>query len=159
MTRAAAPICSAEASCTASGSFRRYCTRNCAARLATAADPQCASCHDRIDPLGIPLEGFDALGHARDAYRDATPVSTASELASGAPVDGLLDLASALREDPTVRRCIVERFAAWAIERPITSDDTCLIDTLAGDPSTPISLHDLARAIANQPALSAVVAP
>ncbi len=123
------------------------------------ADPLCASCHDRIDPLGIPLEGFDALGHARDAYRDGTPVSTASELASGAPVDGLLDLASALREDPTVRRCIVERFAAWAIERPITSDDTCLIDTLAGDPSTPISLHDLARAIANQPALSTVVAP
>lgn len=123
------------------------------------ADPFCASCHDSIDPLGIPMEGFDALGHARSAYRDGTPVSAASELASGAPVDGLLDLSAALREDPDVRRCIVQRFAAWAVERSITPDDTCLIDTLAGDPSKPVSLHDLARAIANQPALSTVVAP
>ena len=36
--------------------------------------PQCASCHLRIDPLGFPLERFDAVGRARDAYADGKPV-------------------------------------------------------------------------------------
>ena len=28
----------------------------------------CANCHLRIDPLGFPLEGFDAVGRSRDTY-------------------------------------------------------------------------------------------
>ncbi len=28
----------------------------------------CAACHLRIDPLGFPLEGFDAVGRLRDRY-------------------------------------------------------------------------------------------
>ncbi len=30
------------------------------------ADPGCASCHDKIDPLGIALENFDPIGRWRD---------------------------------------------------------------------------------------------
>ena len=33
------------------------------------ADPTCATCHDRIDPIGFALENFDELGRWRD--RDA----------------------------------------------------------------------------------------
>ena len=32
-------------------------------------DAQCASCHLRIDPLGFPLEGFDAVGRKRKSLR------------------------------------------------------------------------------------------
>lgn len=34
---------------------------------------RCSSCHDRIDPLGIALEGFDVIGGYRDHYRSLDP--------------------------------------------------------------------------------------
>ena len=40
----------------------------------TSATRKCASCHLRIDPLGFPLEGFDAVGRTRTAYADGKPV-------------------------------------------------------------------------------------
>ena len=42
-------------------------------------DAKCASCHLRIDPLGFPLEGFDAVGRTRTAYNDGKPVDTTGE--------------------------------------------------------------------------------
>ena len=35
---------------------------------AHSADPSCARCHDRIDPLGMVLENFDPVGRWRDNY-------------------------------------------------------------------------------------------
>ena len=34
------------------------------------ADPNCASCHSRMDPLGFALENFDAIGGYRDKDGD-----------------------------------------------------------------------------------------
>src|SRR5689334_11713012 len=34
----------------------------------------CAACHLRIDPLGFPLEAFDAVGRTRSAYSDGKAV-------------------------------------------------------------------------------------
>ena len=35
------------------------------------ADPACASCHSRMDPPGLALEAFDAIGGLRERYRVA----------------------------------------------------------------------------------------
>ena len=43
-------------------------------------DATCASCHLRIDPLGFPLEGFDAVGRERQTYADGKPVDVTGEL-------------------------------------------------------------------------------
>ena len=36
----------------------------------------CANCHLRIDPLGFPLEGYDAVGRSRTTYADGKPSTT-----------------------------------------------------------------------------------
>ena len=52
------------------------------------ANPACASCHTKMDPIGFALEHFDAVGRWRDD--DAgKPIDTASELPDGSVVDGL----------------------------------------------------------------------
>src|SRR4030095_1862723 len=44
--------------------------------------PLCSSCHDRIDPLGLALENFNALGLWREKERDM-PIDVAGELITG----------------------------------------------------------------------------
>ena len=56
-------------------------------------DAKCAACHLRIDPLGFPLEGFDAVGRARTAYNDGKPVDITGEFRDKTTIvgaDGLL---------------------------------------------------------------------
>ncbi len=63
------------------------------------ADPVCASCHARMDPIGFALENFDAVGSWRD--EDAgKPIEALSELPDGAVVDGLPGLKALLLENP-----------------------------------------------------------
>jgi hypothetical protein len=51
------------------------------------ANPVCASCHARMDPIGFALEHFDAVGRWRD--EDAgKPIDAKSELTDGRIVDG-----------------------------------------------------------------------
>jgi hypothetical protein len=51
------------------------------------ADPVCASCHAKMDPIGFALEHFDAVGRWRDEDAGA-PIATASELPDGTLLDG-----------------------------------------------------------------------
>ena len=32
-------------------------------------DPNCASCHNKMDPFGLAMEGFDVLGRYRETYQ------------------------------------------------------------------------------------------
>ncbi|GIT38146.1 MAG: hypothetical protein Ct9H300mP7_0670 [Verrucomicrobiota bacterium] len=36
---------------------------------AHATDPNCVSCHSKIDPLGLAFENFDAIGRWRETER------------------------------------------------------------------------------------------
>jgi len=63
------------------------------------ADPACANCHARMDPIGFALENFDAVGKWRD--QDAgKPVEVKSTLADGTVVDGVAGVKSLLLKDP-----------------------------------------------------------
>jgi hypothetical protein len=59
------------------------------------ANPVCASCHSRMDPLGLSLENFDAIGQWRttDAGK---PIDASGVLLDGTKVDGPLALRRAL---------------------------------------------------------------
>ena len=52
----------------------------------------CADCHRKIDPLGFPLENFDAIGNWRDSYNGQAKIDSAGELPNGrkfADIQGL----------------------------------------------------------------------
>jgi mono/diheme cytochrome c family protein len=59
------------------------------------ANPTCASCHARMDPLGLSLENFDAIGQWRTT--DAgVPVDASGVLLDGTKVNGAAELRQAL---------------------------------------------------------------
>ena len=71
-------------------------------------DPTCAACHDKMDPLGLGLENFDAIG----AYRtteNGYPIDATGDL-DGQPFDGARDLAEMLATMPEVGSCVARRF-------------------------------------------------
>jgi mono/diheme cytochrome c family protein len=67
--------------------------------LAHQEDPQCASCHRKIDPIGLGLENFDAAGQWRteDSY---TAVDTAGKPDQRSKKTWTIDTASALHKGP-----------------------------------------------------------
>lgn len=65
-------------------------------RLAAhVANPTCASCHTRLDPLGLSMEHFDAIGRWRDT-ENGKPVDATGTLPGGARLDGAADLKKSL---------------------------------------------------------------
>ncbi len=87
------------------------------------ADPSCAVCHDRMDPLGFALENFDAVGAWRD--RDGTfPIDASAKLPDGELVDGPEGLKKILKERRAVlRRCLAEKLLVYALGRGLEAYD------------------------------------
>jgi hypothetical protein len=63
----------------------------------------CASCHKMMDPLGLALENFDAIGAFRTEENGVT-IDASGDL-DGKPFMGPKELAKALKEDPRVGPC------------------------------------------------------
>ena len=59
------------------------------------ANPSCASCHARMDPIGFTLENFDALGRWRTSDGEA-PIDASGVLLDGTTVKGPASLRAAL---------------------------------------------------------------
>jgi hypothetical protein len=83
----------------------------------------CASCHKLMDPMGLALENFDAVGawRTREAGRliDAT-----SQLIDGTQVDGAVSLRQALMKRPEVLvGTIVEKLMTYALGRGLEPPD------------------------------------
>lgn len=127
---------------------------------AHSSNPACAYCHDRLDPLGLALEGLDAIGQRRDQYEDGSVVDDLAVLPGGAEVDGQVELALALAEDPATEACILRHLATWALALPAVDLPTCELER-AGRPhaAEATNLHDALRALASSGATTQVRAP
>jgi hypothetical protein len=87
------------------------------------ASPACAGCHRIMDPIGLALENFDAVGawrtHDAGAAIDAT-----GELADGSRVDGAAALRDALLKRPEVLvGTMTEKLLTYALGRTLEHDD------------------------------------
>ena len=82
------------------------------------ARKSCAACHDRIDPLGFALEGFDRFGRWRRA-------DTEGALPSGATFDGAVELGEVLLRDHAddLAREAARRLLSYALCRPLGWQD------------------------------------
>lgn len=75
-------------------------------------DPACASCHALVDPVGLALEHFDALG-AHRATDAGLPIDASGSLGETS-FEGLAGLATVLRDDPVVAECLVRQLYRYA---------------------------------------------
>jgi cytochrome c5 len=87
------------------------------------SNPQCASCHNLMDPLGLALENFDAVGAWRD-YDAGQPIDSTAQLADGTAVDGVVALRNALLEKEDVLvGTITEKLLVYALGRGLRHYD------------------------------------
>jgi hypothetical protein len=91
----------------------------------------CASCHARMDPLGLALEHFDAIGRWRE--KDGTlPVDDATTLADGRSVKGPDGLAAVLTADKgAFAECLAEKMLIYALGRGLDRDDRKAVQAVA----------------------------
>ena len=94
-------------------------------------DPACSGCHARIDPYGMTLERFDALGRFRPA-RELKPGDTRGTLRDGTEIDDFAGLrayvAGPRRED--VLRALAHKLTGYALGRAVKLSDRKLVDEL-----------------------------
>ena len=91
----------------------------------------CASCHNRMDPLGLALENFNALGIFRAKERNA-PIDPAGELISGEAFTNVRELKKVLATSRRTDfyRCVTEKVLMYAVGRGLEPTDTLTIDEI-----------------------------
>lgn len=87
------------------------------------ANPACATCHSRMDPLGFGLENYDAIGHWR-TQDGKFPVDSAGTLPGGRSFHGPTELKAILRGDrDAFARCVTEKLLTYALGRGLERYD------------------------------------
>jgi mono/diheme cytochrome c family protein len=95
--------------------------------------PSCNQCHGVIDPMGIALENFDAIGLWRDVDRYAAqPIDSQGRTVSGQPMNGPADLRAALmaRPDQFVW-AMTEKLMVFALGRTVEHYDMPIVRNVA----------------------------
>ena len=95
------------------------------------ANTLCRSCHARMDPLGLALENFNALGMWRDTERKQ-PLDVAGNLVTGEKFNGIRELKQILK---TTRKadfyhCLTEKLMTYALGRGTEYYDVEAIDQI-----------------------------
>jgi len=96
-------------------------------------NPSCATCHERLDPLGFSLENYDAIGRWRD-YDGSFPIDSAGNLPDGEACDGPEGLRQVLlAHKRQFVRCLVEKVMTYALGRGITGSDAATISQICSE--------------------------
>jgi len=94
-------------------------------------EPLCASCHARMDPIGLAMENFNALGIWRDTERNQN-IDAAGKLVTGESFNGVRELKHILatnhRED--FYRCLTEKLLTYALGRGLEYYDVETVDRI-----------------------------
>jgi hypothetical protein len=95
------------------------------------SDAMCASCHARMDPLGLALENFNALGRWRDKER-AGPIDASGTLLTGESFKEVRELKRILieRRRRDFYRCLTEKMLTYALGRGLEAYDVQAVDTI-----------------------------
>jgi hypothetical protein len=86
------------------------------------ANPTCRQCHGVIDPMGLALESFDAVGQFRTVDRLAAnaPIDTSTMLPSGRAINGPSELREYLAGDPAkFALAFTEKLLMYAVAREL----------------------------------------
>ena len=84
------------------------------------ANPACASCHARMDPLGFALENFDGIGRWRATSEAGTPIDPSGMLPDGTRFEGPVGLREiVLGQREQFVSTVTERLLTYALGRGV----------------------------------------
>jgi len=95
------------------------------------AKPLCNSCHNRMDPLGLALENFNALGIWRDKEA-GQPIDSTGKLITGEPFASVHELKHILTNERHLDfyRCLTEKLLTYALGRSLEYSDVETVDQI-----------------------------
>ncbi len=95
---------------------------------AHATEAMCVGCHKLIDPMGLALETFDAVGSYRVA-ENGVAIDTSGQL-EGVSFADARQLGKAVRDNPASSACVVNRLFSYATGRPISAAERALLSKI-----------------------------
>ena len=95
------------------------------------AKPLCSSCHARMDPLGLALENFNALGLWREK-ESGEPIDASGRLLTGESFHDIRDVKRILKERHSLDfyRCVTEKLLIYALGRGLEDYDVDTVDQI-----------------------------
>ncbi len=93
--------------------------------------PECRSCHNRMDPLGLGMENFNALGRWRERD-EGSPVDATGTLLTGESFSNVRELKRILAERHSHEffRRLSEKMLTYALGRGLSHQDVETVDAL-----------------------------
>jgi hypothetical protein len=88
----------------------------------------CAGCHQQMDPLGFPLENFDAIGRYRTTD-NGLPVDASGQIDT-TTFNGIAELGQVLANRPEVSDCLVQHFYRYGTGHVDTDSEQPVLDAL-----------------------------
>jgi hypothetical protein len=112
-------------------------------------DPTCAGCHVMMDPLGLAMESYDAIGRWRTVdsalYDDLEAVFDSDTI-----LRSTQEVIDQVVNDPAFLRCVVQQLYVYALGRAPLPSDEAVIDGLVEQlPEIDYSLRGLIVRIAS----------
>jgi len=98
------------------------------------SQPLCASCHNRMDPIGLAMENFNALGMWRDRERNQ-PIEPSGKLITGESFKSFREMKHILATNHRADfyRCLTEKMLTYAVGRGLEYYDTETVDKIVAD--------------------------
>ena len=101
-------------------------------------NPTCAGCHSRMDPLGVGLENFNAIGAWR-TLDGKLPIDASGKLPDGRSFSGPAELRGILNADrKEFAACLAEKMLIYALGRGVEAHDRPTLKNL----TTGLEKHD-----------------
>jgi mono/diheme cytochrome c family protein len=100
------------------------------AMTAHRANPSCASCHARMDPIGFAMENFDAVGRWRD-HDGGSAIDASGAFPNGVTFDGMAGLRKVLLADrPQFINTVASKLLMYALGRNLQYYDEPAVRTI-----------------------------
>lgn len=95
------------------------------------SNPECASCHNQMDPLGFALENYDAIGRWRNTDGEFA-IDASGELFGGRQFEDAKELKRLLKSAAAKKftRCLIENMLTYALGRGLEPNDYCTVEAV-----------------------------
>jgi hypothetical protein len=95
-------------------------------------NPDCSSCHDVLDPIGIGLENFDAIGRYRTTYSNGDAIDSSGVLPDKSTFKNLAELAAILSKptDTRLTDCASKTMMTYVLSRATVTTDGPYLDQI-----------------------------